>query len=84
MRLKTILVPLLIVLFLLALGLLFNGECSYGGGMAAAYKVCECLGIEWELYDQTAADGPRKTICTGIVQSTECHRYIGGPRVACN
>lgn len=84
MRSRNVFVPLLIVLFLLVLGFLFTGECSYGGGMAAAYKSCECLGFEWELYNQTAADGPRKTICTGIVQSTECYQYIGGSKVDCN
>jgi hypothetical protein len=84
MRLRSVLVPLVIVLFLLVLGFLFTGECSYGGGMAAAYRNCDCFGIEWELYDQTAADGPRKTICIGIVQSTECYQYLGGPRVDCN
>ena len=84
MRLKNIVMPLLIVLFLLALGFLFSRECSYGGGMGAAYRSCDCFGIEWELYDRTAADGPRKSICTGIVQSTECYQYIGGPKVECN
>ena len=84
MRPKNILVPLLIALSLLALGFLINGECSYGRGMGAAYRSCECLGLEWQLYDQTAADGPRKTVCTGIVQSTECYQYTGGPRVTCD
>jgi hypothetical protein len=84
MRLKNVYLPLLVGLVLLALGLLFTGECSYGGGMGAAYESCECLGIEWELYDQTAADGPRRTICIGIVQSTECYQYIGGPEVDCD
>jgi hypothetical protein len=84
MRLKNIVMSLLIVLFLLVLGFLFTGECSYGGGMGAAHKSCDCLGLEWELYDQTAADGPRRTICIGIVQSTECYQYIGGPEAECN
>jgi hypothetical protein len=84
MRLKTIAMLLLTVLFLLVLGFLFSRECYYGGGMGAAYKTCGCLGIEWELYDQTAADGPRKTICIGIARSTECYQYMGGPRVECN
>lgn len=84
MRLKNIAMLLLIGLILLILGFLFSGECSYGGGMGATYKSCDCLGIEWELYDRTAADGPRKTICIGIVQSTECYQYIGGPKVDCN
>ena len=83
MRLKNIAMLLLIGLILLALGFLFSGECSYGGGMGAAYKSCDCLGIEWELYDQTAADGPRKTVCIGIIQSTKCYRDMGGPKVEC-
>ena len=83
MRSKKIVWPLLIVLVLLALGVLFINECAYGGGMGAAYKNCDCLGIERELYDQTAADGPRKTVCIGIVQATTCYSYVGGPSVAC-
>jgi len=58
-------------------------ECAYGGGMGAAYKTCECLGIEWELYDSRPADGPRKTICIGIVQSRTCYRFDGGPAIEC-
>jgi hypothetical protein len=74
---------------LLALGLwvvagfLLVRECAYGGGMGAAYKTCECLGIEWELYDSRPADGPRKTICIGIVQSRTCYRFDGGPAIEC-
>jgi hypothetical protein len=70
-------------MILIALVFLFTDECAYGGGMGAAYKSCDCLGIEWEIYDHTAADGPRKTVCIGIVGSTECHLYMGGPRVDC-
>ena len=58
-------------------------ECAYGGGMGARYKACDCRGVEWVLYDQTPADGPRKTMCLGIVRSTTCHRFIGGPQIAC-
>ena len=84
MRLKTITVLLLTILLLLALGFLFSRECSYGGGMGAAYKSCDCLGIEWELYDHTAADGPVKSICIGLVQSTQCYQFVGGPEVDCS
>ena len=58
-------------------------ECAYGGGMGARYKACDCRGSEWVLYDQTPADGPRKTICLGIVRSTTCHSFIGGPQIEC-
>ncbi len=81
---KKIVMLLLTALVLIVVGLLFINECAYGGGMGASYRGCDCFGIEWELYDQTAADGPRKTVCIGIVQSTKCYRYIGGPRVACS
>lgn len=66
------------------LGLLLIHECSFGGGMGAAAKSCDCVGLEWLLYDRTAADGPRKTICIGIVRATECFQYIGGPTEECN
>jgi len=58
-------------------------ECTYGGGMGARYKTCGCLGIEWGRYDSRPADGPRKTICIGIVQSTTCYRTERGPVIEC-
>lgn len=83
MRAKKIVLPFLIVLVLIALGLLLVNECFYWAGMGAAYKSCDCLGIERELYDHTAADGPRKTVCIGIVRSTQCYQSIGGPDIDC-
>ena len=52
--------------------------------MGAAAINCDCVGYEWLLYDRTASDGPRKTICIGIVRGTECYQYIGGPTKECN
>ena len=82
-RAKRIVMLLLVVLVLMASGLLLINECAYGGGMGAAYKSCDCFGREWQLYDQTAADGPRQTVCIGVVQSTTCYRDMGGPRIEC-
>lgn len=83
MRAKKIIIPLLIVLALAVLGSVFVHECFYWAGMGAAYKSCECLGIEHELYDRTSADGPRKTVCIGIVQSIQCYQYMSGPQIEC-
>ena len=80
---KTLRNTLLVVALYAVAGFLLVRECAYGGGMGAAYKTCECLGIEWELYDSRPADGPRKTICIGIVQSRTCHRFDGGPAIEC-
>lgn len=62
---------------------LLVSECAYGGDMGARYKTCECLGVEWELYDARPADGPQKTVCVGIVRSRTCYRMTGGPIVEC-
>jgi hypothetical protein len=62
---------------------LLVSECSYGGGMRARYKTCECLGVERELYDARHADGPHKTVCVGIVRSRTCYRMTGDPIVEC-
>jgi len=51
--------------------------------MAAAYQTCRCRGIEWELYDRTAADGPRKTLCLGVVVSRHCYQFMEGPAIPC-
>jgi hypothetical protein len=84
MRVKRVVLAVFIVLILAGLGRLFVNECTSGGGMGAAYKSCECSGIEWELYDRTAADRPRKTLCVGIVRSRACYQYTGGPQMACD
>ncbi|MGH7566502.1 MAG: hypothetical protein ACREK2_06710 [Gemmatimonadota bacterium] len=73
----------LVALFLLALGWIFTGVCAAGGAMASAYRTCECRGFEWEVYDRTPADGPRRTVCFGITRSETCYRSRGGPEVAC-
>ena len=57
--------------------------CASGGNMGARYRTCECVGVEWELYDRRPADGPRKTVCIGFVRSRTCYRMTGGPVVEC-
>ena len=70
-------------LAVLALGLFLSRECAYGGGMPGWYRDCECKGVERLDYDQTAADGKRRTICLGLVTARRCYRYAGGPEVPC-
>jgi hypothetical protein len=57
--------------------------CADGGAMGSAYRTCDCQGYEWQLYDRTPADGPRKTLCIGIVQSVTCLQTMGGPEIPC-
>jgi hypothetical protein len=38
---------------------------------------------QWQLYDCTAADGPRKTLWIGIIESRTCTQFMGGPVVDC-
>ena len=71
------------VVAVIAMALVFGRECAYGGGMAGWYRSCECNGLESLDYDRTAADGPRRTVCLGVVTKRKCHRYPGGPEVAC-
>jgi hypothetical protein len=63
--------------------LLLVRECASGGGMAARDQTCRCLGAEWTLYDRRPADGPRQSLCVGVVLSTTCHRFTGGPVIDC-
>ena len=67
----------------LILGLLLVNRCADGGAMAGRYRACECRGIEWVQYDGTAADGPRRTLCFGLVASTTCYRSRGGGVIPC-
>jgi len=80
---KTLRNTLLVVALYAVAGFLLVRECTYGGGMGAAYKTCECLGIDWEVYDARPADGPHKTICIGIIRSRTCYRFTGGPIIEC-
>jgi hypothetical protein len=57
--------------------------CADGGAMAALYQSCDCRGFEWQLYDRTAADGPRRTLCVGLVASKTCYRFRDGPILEC-
>jgi len=66
-----------------ALGLTLIRVCADGGAMAGAYRTCECRGVEWQLYDATAADGPRRTLCFGFVSSRTCFQSRGGLKVSC-
>jgi hypothetical protein len=65
------------------LALLLVRTCADGGNMGARDQTCECLGREWLLYDARPADGPRRTICIGIIRSWTCYRMTGGPVVDC-
>jgi hypothetical protein len=74
---------LVVAVLCLALGFAMIHLCADGGAMAGTYQTCECRGWEWELYDRTAADGPRRTLCLGLVRSRTCYQSRGGPSVAC-
>jgi hypothetical protein len=77
---------LLLLVLALVLAVAADGlvnECHFIGGMGSSEKTCDCLGAEVLLYDRKEADGPRKTVCLGIVRSVECYQYRDGPRVPC-
>ena len=83
MRSRVLRIGLLVGLLLFAARAAFVHECAYGAGMGAAYRTCDCAGIEWVLYDRTPADGPRRTLCLGIVESTTCYTNMGGLETDC-
>jgi hypothetical protein len=61
----------------------FYHECAAGGSMGGWYKDCSCRGIERVDYDRTAADGPLRSVCYGLVTRRTCYRSRGGPEVPC-
>ena len=73
-----------VVLACAAAWLALHHECAYGGGMPGWYRDCTCRGIERLDIDQTAADGPRRTVCIGVVTGRTCYGHRGGPTVACS
>jgi hypothetical protein len=58
-------------------------ECAFGGGMGGRDRTCRCAGLEWTLYDRRPADGPRQSLCVGVVLSTTRYRMSGGPIIDC-
>lgn len=72
------------VVLVIAARLLLYRECASGGAMAGAYRTCTCKGVERVVLDQTAADGPRQTMCLGWVIARKCFRFRGGPEVPCS
>lgn len=71
------------MLMLVVAGLVLVNTCAEGGAMAATYRTCQCRGIEWKVYDRTAVDGRKRSICFGIVESRTCYLFIGGPEITC-
>lgn len=63
--------------------LLFLHECASGGAMGGAYRRCTCRGVEWLIEDATAADGPRRTACFGLISQRTCYRMREGPEIPC-
>ena len=84
MRVRRALILALLAPLLIGLGLFLIRVCADGGAMGAAYRTCECLGLEWQMYDQTPADGPRRTVCFGVLRSKTCYRFREGPEVPCS
>ena len=82
-RLKLAAFALMLPLLIL-LGFVFIHVCADGGAMASGYRTCDCRGIEWEAYDRTPADGPRRTVCFGIIRSRTCYQFRSGPEVSCS
>lgn len=80
---KKIILPVVLVFILAVSAWMFIGECSFFAGMGASLTECECSGYELLLYDRTAADGPRKSICVGWIKSVKCYQYLDGPTVEC-
>jgi hypothetical protein len=62
----------------------FYHECAAGGAMGGWYKDCSCRGIERIDFDNTAADGPLRTVCYGLVAERTCYRSRGGPEISCD
>ncbi len=50
LRSKKLIISASCLLIVVAAGFLLVNECAYGGGMAASYKDCDCLGYEWGSY----------------------------------
>ena len=61
----------------------FYHECASGGAMGGWYRDCKCLGTERVDFDNTAVDGPLRTVCYGWVTARTCYRDRGGLEMPC-
>ncbi|PYN98573.1 MAG: hypothetical protein DMD91_14925 [Candidatus Rokuibacteriota bacterium] len=59
-------------------------DCAVGGAMGGRHRACRCRGVEWVVFDHTAADGPRRTLCFGLVTERTCYRNREGPAISCD
>ena len=82
MRIRTL--AALVAGAVIVLGLAFVRVCADGGAMASTYRTCDCVGFEWQLYDGTEADGPRRTLCLGVTRAKTCYQFRSGPEVSCS
>ena len=80
---RSVLLVVAALMAVVGLGLVLIRVCADGGAMGSAYQTCQCTGFEWEVYDRTPADGPRRTVCVGFVRSRTCHQFREGPVVSC-
>jgi len=83
MHKRRVAVLVLLVPVGIGLAMLLIGVCADGGAMGAAYQRCGCFGVEWQVYDRTSADGPRRTLCFGVRRSRTCYQFMEGPSVPC-
>jgi len=74
---------LLALIVIVAAGYALVNRCADGSAMGGRYRTCACRGIEWVQEDRTAADGPRRTLCLGLIAATTCYRSRGGEVVTC-
>src|SRR5215510_6180572 len=58
-------------------------DCAVGGAMGGRYRDCRCGGLEWPVFDHKTDDGPRRTLCLGLVAERTCYRHREGPVVPC-
>src|SRR5262245_52873993 len=72
-----------LALLMVATYWLLYHECADGGAMASTYRTCTCMGVERVVLDQTAADGPHRSVCLGWVTSRTCYQHREGPQIEC-
>ncbi len=76
---------ILLALALLAVlfGFIFVHNCDSTGVMGQSVVACDCTGYEWLLYDRTEADGPKRSLCLGLVHERQCFEFTGGRQLDC-
>jgi|YNPMSStandDraft_2_1061718.scaffolds.fasta_scaffold02347_2 hypothetical protein len=82
---KVIITFLLVLAVLVLISLLLVSTCTLKTGWSVGVqRSCECIGVEWTLYDQIHVDGVTMSVCIGFIKSKKCYEFKNNKDIVVN